>query len=95
MVADKTAKEIGTELQEGNVPTPSAHTPSVIGSVLEASNGVGGNALIRLQNMSATSKAFRNVCIQDKLDVSDLTRFLPLSQLRSQIGLEADCTEMP
>ena len=34
------------------------HTPSLAGSVLECADGFGGTLLIRLQNMSATGKAF-------------------------------------
>ncbi len=36
--------------------TPSPHAPSAVGSVLEASDGVGGKCYIRLQNIAATSK---------------------------------------
>lgn len=36
--------------------TPSQHAPSVVGSVLEASDGVGGKCYIRLQNISATGR---------------------------------------
>jgi hypothetical protein len=38
--------------------TPSQHAPSAVGSVLEASDGVGGKCYIRLQNIAATSKIF-------------------------------------
>ena len=37
------------------------HTPSLAGSVLECADGFGGTLLIRLQNMSATGKAFCRV----------------------------------
>jgi hypothetical protein len=35
--------------------TPSQHAPSAVGSVLEASDGLGGKCYIRLQNIAATS----------------------------------------
>ncbi len=38
--------------------TPGSHTPSLAGSVIEASDGLGGTVLIRIQNMSCTSKFF-------------------------------------
>ena len=34
--------------------TPSSHTPSLAGSVIEAKDGMGGSNFIRIQNMSAT-----------------------------------------
>ena len=35
---------------------PPSHAPSLAGSVIEASNGLGGTALIRIQNMSSTGR---------------------------------------
>lgn len=37
------------------VTTPASHTPSVIGTAIEASDGLGGTLLIRLQNISSTA----------------------------------------
>ena len=34
---------------------PASHTPSLAGSVIETSDGLGGTTLIRIQNMSATA----------------------------------------
>lgn len=39
---------------------PSAHSPSVAGSVLEARDGMGGTCLVRIQNMSATGRCFEH-----------------------------------
>lgn len=36
--------------------TPASHAPSLAGSVIEASDGLGGSVLIRIQNMSCTGK---------------------------------------
>eukprot|EP00565_Helicotheca_tamesis_P009356 CAMPEP_0185736358 /NCGR_PEP_ID=MMETSP1171-20130828/27626_1 /TAXON_ID=374046 /ORGANISM="Helicotheca tamensis, Strain CCMP826" /LENGTH=288 /DNA_ID=CAMNT_0028406939 /DNA_START=29 /DNA_END=895 /DNA_ORIENTATION=+ len=39
----------------GTAATPASHTPSLAGSVIEASDGLGGTTLIRIQNMSSTA----------------------------------------
>jgi transcription initiation factor TFIID TATA-box-binding protein len=39
----------------GIYPTPSQHAPSLAGSVIEASDGLGGKLLIRIQNMASTA----------------------------------------
>lgn len=36
--------------------TPASHAPSLAGSVIEASDGLGGSTLIRIQNISCTGK---------------------------------------
>jgi len=36
-------------------PHPSSHVPNLAGSVIEASDGLGGSILIRIQNMSSTA----------------------------------------
>lgn len=40
---------------------PSAHSPSLVGSVIEASDGLGGSTYIRIQNISSTG-AYLSVC---------------------------------
>ncbi len=40
--------------------TPASHVPSVAGSVLSASDGLGGSVLIRIQNMSCTGKLLKS-----------------------------------
>jgi hypothetical protein len=35
---------------------PSAHAPSLAGSVIEASDGLGGSTYIRIQNISSTGE---------------------------------------
>jgi hypothetical protein len=42
--------------------TPSAHAPSVAGSVIEASDGLGGTNYIRIQNISSTGALFDCLC---------------------------------
>jgi transcription initiation factor TFIID TATA-box-binding protein len=47
------ASNIQQEQQLTTVPTD--HLPNLAGSVIEASNGLGGTVLIRIQNMSSTA----------------------------------------
>ena len=47
------ASNIQQEEQLATVPTD--HLPNLAGSVIEASNGLGGTVLIRIQNMSSTA----------------------------------------
>eukprot|EP00559_Dactyliosolen_fragilissimus_P001269 CAMPEP_0184864958 /NCGR_PEP_ID=MMETSP0580-20130426/16503_1 /TAXON_ID=1118495 /ORGANISM="Dactyliosolen fragilissimus" /LENGTH=254 /DNA_ID=CAMNT_0027363937 /DNA_START=28 /DNA_END=790 /DNA_ORIENTATION=+ len=44
-----------TSSQEPTPQRPSSHAPSLAGSVIEASDGLGGTTLIRLQNISSTA----------------------------------------
>lgn len=55
---------------EGGIPPPSQHASSVVGSVLEASDGVGGKCYIRLQNISATGKLYREAFCYIVTDIS-------------------------
>jgi transcription initiation factor TFIID TATA-box-binding protein len=41
--------------QQQLTTNPTAHTPSVAGSVIEAPDGLGGTILVRLQNISSTA----------------------------------------
>jgi len=41
--------------QQQLTTAPTAHTPSVAGSVIEAPDGLGGTILVRLQNISSTA----------------------------------------
>ena len=41
---------------------PPAHAPSVAGSVIEASDGLGGTNFIRIQNISSTGTFVLMVC---------------------------------
>jgi len=41
--------------QQQITSVPTAHTPSLAGSVIEASDGLGGTMLIRVQNISSTA----------------------------------------
>jgi transcription initiation factor TFIID TATA-box-binding protein len=44
-----------TEQQQQLTAVPAAHTPSLAGSVIEASDGLGGTILVRIQNISSTA----------------------------------------
>jgi hypothetical protein len=48
--------------EESQALTPSAHAPSVAGSVIEASDGLGGTNYIRIQNISSTGALFYCMC---------------------------------
>ena len=43
--------------KESGVPS---HAPSVAGSVIEASDGLGGTNYIRIQNMASTGKTYNS-----------------------------------
>lgn len=48
---------MSTATQQPNTAiTPASHAPTSAGSVIEASNGLGGTVLIRIQNMSCTGE---------------------------------------
>ena len=48
---------MATASQQGQTTIiPASHVPSLAGSVIEASDGLGGSVLIRIQNMSSTGK---------------------------------------
>lgn len=55
-----TAPEGAEQEKESGVPS---HAPSVAGSVIEASDGLGGTNYIRIQNMASTGMCYHsNVC---------------------------------
>lgn len=53
--SDGLAKAAASTSQSLTSSLPSQHAPSVAGSVIEASDGLGGRLLIRIQNMSSTA----------------------------------------
>jgi hypothetical protein len=56
-----TASEGAEQEKESGVPS---HAPSVAGSVIEASDGLGGTNYIRIQNMASTGMFLHsNVCV--------------------------------
>ena len=48
-------QEVAGSSSQVLLSVPASHTPSLAGSVIETSDGLGGTTLIRIQNMSATA----------------------------------------
>lgn len=49
-----TAAAAAAQEKEGDAQNPASHAPSVAGSVIEASDGLGGTNYIRIQNIAST-----------------------------------------
>lgn len=59
--APESLNEQTQDQQQQLTRAPVSHAPSVAGSVIEASDGLGGSILIRIQNIASTGK--RVVCL--------------------------------
>jgi transcription initiation factor TFIID TATA-box-binding protein len=69
--------------------TPSAHAPSVAGSVIEASDGLGGTNYIRIQNISSTGVLLhRFLCGFVSGRMLTLTPFVSIANLGVRLDLK-------
>lgn len=79
-----TASEGAEQEKESGVPS---HAPSVAGSVIEASDGLGGTNYIRIQNMASTGMFYHsNVCVVYCRQGQDSVRWIPRLDAPSEIS---------
>ena len=59
----------------GPDPSPASHAPSVAGSVIEASDGLGGTNYIRIQNIASTGKNMSVSSSEKSIEANRKQRF--------------------